>query len=383
MMLPRTNRLVPRTTVFGFPLILSIVAFCAVVSLTSLPQGDSSPGFPIAKGVVFENRLWLRGSDPSSKGGAGSLLSLSLADGSRTMHFEHGVMDIERSEHSLWILQRPSLRAREFVVSSWNLGTFQESARFKSSDKDEPLVLLISGGKPAVLSRVSFRTWLADSHDWRVIKLKGKVRWGVQFNAALSKTGESLYVGINGGEWGGGLQRVDVRTGEVTNLERRDTKDLCSGPLNSECDPVTGVIPDTRHEDCVLASVGLFHLFISHGRILRVCGDAVTVVFEKQLAGGFSEKVQVSEAFYGLAQAGDGGIWAIGLRALYHLTADGTQATSYALPKLMPVSGVYLTRDLPGVIVVRTGLNWEVSTSGYTPLLVPVESPMTHAGTTR
>jgi len=45
----------------------------------------------------------------------------------------------------------------------------------------------------------------------------------------------------------------------------------------------------------------------------------------------------------------------------------------YALPELKPVSGTYLSRELPGVIVVRTDANWAVSVSDTTPLLIPLE----------
>ena len=35
----------------------------------------------------------------------------------------------------------------------------------------------------------------------------------------------------------------------------------------------------------------------------------------------------------------------------------------------------FLSKALPQVIVVQTDVNWAVSTSGYTPLFVPVEAP--------
>jgi hypothetical protein len=112
----------------------------------------------------------------------------------------------------------------------------------------------------------------------------------------------------------------------------------------------------------------------SRGRILRVCGESVVVVFEKPVKvnmwGG--QEVTMTEAFYGLAPSGVSGFWAITWRALYHFTADGPQ--EYALPKLFtPVSGIYLSRELPGAIVVKTDVNRAVSTSGYTPLVIPLE----------
>jgi len=83
-----------------------------------------------------------------------------------------------------------------------------------------------------------FGSCLKSITDWQPIALKGQLRWGVQVSVASPRSGKSIYVGVNRGEWGGGLQRVDVQTGVVTNVERRDTKDLRGGPLTSDCDPV-------------------------------------------------------------------------------------------------------------------------------------------------
>jgi hypothetical protein len=80
-----------------------------------------------------------------------------------------------------------------------------------------------------------------------------------------------------------------------------------------------------------------------------------------------------TEAFYGLAASAEGRFWAITDRALYRFDAAGTKEKEYPLPKLESVSGIHLSRALPGVIVLQTDLNWAVSTSGYTPLVVPLE----------
>jgi hypothetical protein len=49
---------------------------------------------------------------------------------------------------------------------------------------------------------------------------------------------------------------------------------LCAGPLNGGCDPVTGVVPDPDHPQCVLASIGLSHMLMQ-GRIIRACPGRV------------------------------------------------------------------------------------------------------------
>ena len=82
----------------------------------------------------------------------------------------------------------------------------------------------------------------------------------------------------------------------------------------------------------------------------------------------------MTEAFYGLAAADDG-FWAIAPGTLYHFTDEGKTAEKYSLPKLKLVSGVWMSQELPGVVVVRTDVNWAVSVSGYTPLVIALREP--------
>lgn len=327
-------------------------------------KGDPVLGERIGGGIVFEGKLWLRGV-------AGGLVSISLANDSRQVHFQQGVLDIKKLGLDLWVMRTPSRNAREGVLSVWREERFEDLARYSFSEKDQPIALVNSASGPVVLSVQSIRIFSAGKQEWHRTKLKGELHGGFQETADSPRSGDSVYVGFNTGEWGGGLQRVDLRTGLVSDIERRDTKELCAGPLNSHCDPVTGVIPDPRNKDCILAAVGLVHM-VSHGRILRVCGKDVSLVFEKtDTVDGFSgQKWEVTEAFFGLVAAADGGFWAITSEALYRFAGDGTKKEEYALPELRPVSGIYLSRELPGVVVVRTDANWAVSVSGYTPLLI-------------
>jgi hypothetical protein len=343
---------------------------------TQMPKGDPVLGERIAGGVVFEGRLWLLGTMTSSKDVSGGLVSLALADDSRRVHFERGVIDIRKSGRDLWVLRHPSPDKQDFVVSVWKNGAFEELARFASSEKDVPFALSNSANGLTVLSTRAIRIFSAGQRTWVRIKLKGRLRGGFQDSIASPTSGRKIYVGFNTGEWGGGLQEIDVKTGIVTNVERRDTKELCDGPLNSDCDPVTGVIPDPQDKDCVLAAVGLVHM-MSHGRILRVCGKNVSVIFEKSVMVDDSllNNAKMSEAFFGLVPSPDEGFWGLTSEALYRFGADGTKKEEYPLPKLAPISGIYLSRDLPGVIVVRTDANWAVSLGGYTPLVIPLEEP--------
>jgi hypothetical protein len=134
---------------------------------------------------------------------------------------------------------------------------------------------------------------------------------------------------------------------------------------------VTGIIPDPVERQCVLVSVGLEHMVLSRGRILQVCGDQASVRFEKPAAVDFPGITgNRTEAFYGLSAA-RGGYWAITRRALYRFGDDAPR--EYPLPKLERAAGVWLNRELPGVVVVGTAVNGSVSESGYISLVVALE----------
>jgi hypothetical protein len=259
---------------------------------------------------------------------------------------DSGLLAIEKIGDDLWVLRQSESSEMECILSIVRNDTLEDRARIMSAETDAPFALFNDGGTPAVVSQKSIHVLSGDG-GWKLVQLAGPLRQGVQAQVASPAIGNSAYIGINRGEWGGGLLRVDLKTGAVLSIERRDTKELCSGPLNSDCDPVTGVVPDPHNKDCVLAAIGLVH-FLSHGRILRVCGDHVSVAFEHprtEVVNG--RKLEVSEAFFGLASA-NGGFWAVTPEALYRFGADENAPVRSPLPKLHLESGVYMNRDQHG-----------------------------------
>ena len=374
-----TSRWITDTTRIGLLSLLCTLLFGAD-GHSAPPQrptgGDPVLGQRIAKGIVFDGSLWVLGTMPTPRDASGGLVSFRLIDNTRVVHFKGGVLDILRADQELWILRKGS-EDRQFVVAAWRGNRFEDLTEFHLSAHDAPLALLRSAGSPAVLSEETVH-YLAKDNTWHVGQLNGKLRSGVGVSVASPQEGDGVYVGFNVGEWGGGLQQVDLRTGTVADVERRDTKNLCDGPLNRECDPVTGVIPDPQNRECVLASVGLVHLGMSNGRILRICNSRVTLVSEilipEDKKTPSNTKWGRTEAFYGLAPSADGGFWGITYRALYLFDSAGNKKQEYPLPKLESVSGIHLSKALPQVIVLQTDVNWAVSTSGYTPLVIPLES---------
>lgn len=358
-------------------MLLSTLPFGAISQSArdGVSKTDLVLGGRIAEGVVFAGSLWLRGTSGRGRSGSasGALVALNLEDLSRRARVDSGVLAIEKIGDDLWVLRQSESSKMEWILSIVRNNALEDKARYISADADVPFALFNDGGTPAVVSQKSIDVLSGDG-GWKSILLVGQLRQGVQVQIASPADGNSAYVGVNRGEWGGGLLRVDLKTGAVVSIERRDTEKLCSGPLNSDCDPVTGVIPDPRNKECVLAAIGLVH-FLSHGRILRVCGEQVSVVFEhpgtEEVNG---RKLEVSDAFYGLASA-NGGFWSVTPEALYRFGADENAPVRSSLPNLHLESGIYMSRDLPGVIVISTDVNWAVSVSGYTPLVVALDQP--------
>jgi hypothetical protein len=193
-------------------------------------------------------------------------------------------------------------------------------------------------------------------------------------SSVLYVGGRGAYLGLNFGEWGGGLRRIDLGTGAVTVVERRATQAICSGPLNTDCDPVNAITASPWTPGCVAVAVGLVHL-VPHGRLLEVCGDRVRRVYFRPVRDPLGGEVGrlndgepfTTEAFFGLARSGDG-IWAVGIDGLYRLRRPG-EAERMALPAFRTVDGFRVSFAIPGVALVLSGLNGRASMSGAVPLM--------------
>jgi len=220
----------------------------------------------------------------------------------------------------------------------------------------------------------------------RLVELQG----GRQSAVALSQTlypgrfystyGTSvqLFVGINAGEWGGGLRRIDRSRGTVTVLQNNTSGERCGGPLNTECDPVNGITSEPGKPGCIVAAIGLTHV-ASHGAVVEICGDQVRELYSKPAAKSPPSPAEAgmevvdlnsggTVAFFGLIRTGNT-LWAVAKDGLYNLRPDGA-AVIVPLPELKDVGGIRLG-FLPDFAVVLTTVNQRHSLSGAVPLLVP------------
>src|SRR5215510_5646546 len=100
-------------------------AFAALgFSPASAQPSDPLAGGKIAEAVVFQGKLFLRGALETPQTGA--LVSIDLATGARTVHFDKGVIDIDTTDGNLWVVRQATEAARNFFIAQWNNGSFDD-----------------------------------------------------------------------------------------------------------------------------------------------------------------------------------------------------------------------------------------------------------------
>jgi len=213
----------------------------------------------------------------------------------------------------------------------------------------------------------------ASSGKQSAVALSEKLQVGLVTSVLV--TADQVYVGTNRGEWGGGLRRIDRRSGRVTVIEQNTTWDPCSGPLNAECDPVNGIAAEPWNPGCIAVAIGLVHLS-PRGRIVEVCRDRVQRLYYRpsgeeasgQLKKPGDEPFQ-TVAFFGLTREGNA-LWAAGIDGIYRIE-NGATERSAPLPSFKKIGDFRVSFDLPHLVVVLTNINQRRSLSGAVPMLVP------------
>lgn len=322
----------------------------------------------------------------------GRLFTYDLRSGMRRLLLNEGVVDVGAAgDGSAWILSVPplpddleynaALPPGSFKLSRYRNGQIQTLPPVAFAANERPLMLANRDGAPVLIGRTAAFLKAEAGTEWRKVEfdraISDQLRDG-DTTTLISSDGKTAFVGINIGEWGGGLVKVDLATGKVSRPEKRGP-DLCDGPLNSDCDPVTGIAPDPRDDRCVLASIGLSHLLM-HGRILRICPADVSVeltrplerpsqVIERSMRGaatGEASGPMNTEAFFALIETDDGSIWAISPFAAYR--KEGARWSRHALPELEQRGSLAVSEALPGVVLLSSWRNARHSLSGPTPM---------------
>lgn len=316
---------------------------------------------PIVEGVFAEDRLWLRLEN-------GKLVSLRPDAAKPEPELLGGkALGLCRAGASLVVL-----------VEAGGQGSWQVQTR--SSGKWNP-------GKPIAAGKDELVAFGCDAHDAfvtnrRLLTVAGdKVRETAlsrALNAPIVRTtmfadSESLWVGFNDGEWGGGLVRIRRADGKARGLERNVSGTICGGPLNGGCDAVNAITASPHDPGCIVAALGMVHM-MSHGRIVELCGNRIRRLYYKAedpqppYPDKNADEPANTVAFFGVARVGPD-LRAVGTDGLYRFTGSGL-VTFRALPRFEDRGGYRVSFAIPGVVLVLTDVNAKAAMSGSVPLLV-------------
>ncbi|HEX8238704.1 MAG TPA: hypothetical protein VF574_03085 [Allosphingosinicella sp.] len=331
-------------------------------------RGDEpSENSNVLRALFADERLWLLTDD-------GKLTSLAPGDRSRRAESPGGaVIDICSGAGGLRALTGERSGGRSSTLRRWSGGRW--TVEREVDGRGEALVALSCAGKSALLL-TSKRLIAVGSAGEESLRLSGDLRLP-RVKPVTLESEDYLFVGLNSGEWGGGLMRIDRRSGRVETIERNATGDRCEGPLSTACDPVHGLAPIPWKPSCIAAAIGLIH-FLSHGRIVEICGKQVETLFvqaadpyqkDPKTAASVAAGRYGAIAFFGLAAAGDS-LLAAGQDGLYRIGAGGV-STRQSWPRFEAVDGLLVSFALPDAVLVVTTINRRASVSGGAPLLVP------------
>jgi len=328
---------------------------------------DNAPPAPerMASRAIFAGgRLYL-------VAGNRRLLSLAEGESSLTSHdLGEPVLDACVQGGEPLVLTGATQGATAWTLRRLRAGQWQ-AERTIARENDEPVALACSAEGAFLLTSGRFLD-LTQARA-KILQLRGGLIQAL-VTAAVHVTPQAVFVGLNAGEWGGGLRRIDRRSGQIETIERNATAELCDGPLNTACDPVQGLAPIPWRPNCVAAAIGLIHM-LAHGRLTAVCPDRVEQLYaategeledperaREAARGGYG-----SIAFFGIAATGDD-LLAVGHNGLHRLAADGS-ATHVPLPRFTRVDDLLVSFALPDVVLVVTGINGRASMSGAVPIM--------------
>jgi hypothetical protein len=326
------------------------------------PERPSQENF-LLRAVFGDGRLWLL-SD------AGELST--IVPGSKVREragLPEPSLDVCASGDIVQTLTCPRDSCKTWTIRRFSEGRWTTSSSIAAEGDSVDAMHCERNGATTILT--DHRLIEAAGGKLTSLGLSGKLP--IEAVTSIHVTTNDVFVGINAGEWGGGLRRIDRKSGKVSVIEKT-SGDMCSGPLNTDCDPVNGIADEPWKAGCIAIAIGLVH-FTPHGRIDEICGENVERIYFRPLGApeqanrkGRDEPFQ-TEAFFGLIRAGSD-LVSVGIDGVYRFGGPGEPVRT-PLPEFETIGGIGVSFALPGVVLVLTGINQRRSISGSVPLLVP------------
>ena len=337
---------------------LLLVAVQAPNTSAQQPTRPSQESF-LSRAVFAAGRVWLL-SD------AGNLSSIAQGQDVRIEErLSEPVLDLCLHEGRPTIVTGMSTRGPDWVLRTRVDGGWRAEVTIAS---ESDALLSIDCSAKGIIFLTDRRLLEVQDGPLRAAALSERPSRGRV--AATYLMADHFFVGSNAGEWGGGLRRIDKRTGKVTVIAEIAGGGPCPGLLNPECEPVNGIAPVPWKSGCIAAAVGLVH-FRPKGRLVEICGDQIESLYSKQVDTTPFPGVAMrgTIAFFGISRDGVR-LRAVGIDGQYTVGKEGVAEFS-PRPNFKTVGNIGVSFELPNFVLVLTGINQRHSISGDVPILVP------------
>jgi hypothetical protein len=307
-------------------LLIAVALYLAQCGLASTPYESFVP----YRAVWAHDRLWFLA-------GGGRLLSLREDEGAPVLEpLNDSVLELTVHERTLHAIATVGSSGRGWSVLRRVDSGFESVAEI--SIADDGLVGLASSPTGIVL--VTTRR-LLDIGGGKVQETwLSKELLACTSVATLFVNAKYLYVGIDVGEWGGGLLRVDRATGQVDPIDREDPEDPSCTLLNPDLYSITAIVPLPWDSDALAISSGSFE-----GDVFLVRGSRVRRFSRLRPAEQSSECPAL-----GMASSAST-LWALGLCGIHRIDPGGC-ATLVPPPPMRNYRGLEASFAIPGLVVI-------------------------------
>ena len=233
---------------------------------------------------------------------------------------------------------------------------FEEVAEVAQADD----LLLGLGSSPTGLVLVtSCRIVEIDGGSTREVWLSCPLVGGGVRRSTLADSA-SIHVGFDDGEYGGGLFRIDRRTGVVDEIHGVDPADVAVPLLDRDYSTVNGIVPLPWEPGTFAVSCAEYE-----GKVYAVRGDRVRILYQED-----SEQEGLQESDVLCLASASGSVWGIGLPGMFRIDADG-RVTKLPAPPTRKYGELEASFAFPGlVIIVRDDYGRQYWPFGTHPLLV-------------
>ena len=330
---------------------LLMLASCTAVQAQSL----------ISRAIFADGKLWLLEHD--------KLSTLVKDYPRRTVPLDQPALDLIRDHGNPVIVSCDTKNCENWVVKRWINGGWSVEA--KAPVSNESLLALAGGTRIALITNHRVITFLNGAGRTTRYKPAGYYEPAGWITSTLA-TPSYIWIGRDAGEWGGSLERIDIATGQSTDVQGYiptgppdPNSAVNHGPIITN---VNALLTHPWNSHCILVAQGLIHLGMASGEIVQVCDGKVLPFYQADLGNRWSVP------FYGLAKGRDGIVWAAGIDGLYRITAKG-RARRMPMPRFSTTGGAAVSFMTSDLALVLTETHRRASVSGSAPMLVPLDDP--------